>query len=109
MLLTSAKEGNTYVITYSFIDETGVTMTPFLANWSLRNNLGAIVNNRSVVSIVTPATSGTIILTKDDLIYEENSSTFRTFTLSAVYNGNYGSVSTVIEEAQFNIEPLIGI
>lgn len=107
MSLTSAKEGNTYIISYAFYDEAGSSMTPVSASWNLKDNLGNIVNNRSAVSIITPSSSGNIVLTKEDLRYEKNSSTFRIFTLSATYESVYASGCTVAESAIFDIDPLI--
>lgn len=109
MSLTAAKEGNTYLIDYAFTNENGSAVSVLSGAWSLRDNFGNIVNGRSAVSIIAPASSGTVVLTKDDLIYEKNSSTFRTFTLSAVYSGDFGSACTIAEEASFEITPLIGV
>jgi hypothetical protein len=107
--LISAKEGNTYIINYTFYDESSVSMIPSEVKWSLRNNNGVIVNNRSNVSVLTPATNGTIILTPSDLVYEKNSSSERVFTIQGIYNGTYGSACTCTDEVGFSIEDIIGI
>jgi hypothetical protein len=105
--LTEAVEGSTYVVTVTFRDEAGVTMVPSSAEWALRDNTGAIVNSRSGVAL-TPASSVSIVLGAADLIYEENSSSMRTLTVEAIYDGTYGNNLPLADEYTFSIRPLVG-
>jgi hypothetical protein len=107
-LTSDAVEGSTYIVTVSFADETGATMIPVSATWSLRDNNQAIVNSRSNVSM-TPATSVSIVLSGADLDYEANSSTLRILTVQAVYDGSYGSNLPLVDEYTFNIRPIVGV
>jgi hypothetical protein len=108
MSLTAAKDGNTYIIDYAFKNENGSAVTCISGNWSLRDNNGLIVNSRSAVSILA-SSAGSIVLTPADLVYEANSSTFRTFTIKAIYDSEYGSACSIAEEASFDITNLIGV
>jgi len=108
MSLTTAKEGNTYIIDYAFTNENGSAVTIISGSWSLRNNAGVIVNSRSAISILS-SSAGSIILTPDDLVYEENSSTMRTFTIKGIYNGEHGSACSIADEATFSITNLMGV
>lgn len=107
-LSVEAVEGSTYVVVVTFRDEAGVSMVPVSAVWSLRNNYGTIINSRSDVAI-TPASTVSIILGAADLVYEENSSTMRTLTVEAVYDGTYGSNLSLVDEFAFNIRPIAGV
>ena len=106
--LGDAYEGSTYVVLVSMTDEDGVAMVPATAKWSLRGNAGSVVNSRSQVAL-TPATSMTIVLGAADLDYEENSSTMRTLTVEATYDGAYGNDLPLVREYTFNITPMVGV
>ena len=107
-LTDNAVEGSTYVVNVTFKDEAGTTMVPVSATWSLRDTTGTIVNSRSAVAL-TPATTVSVILAAADLDYEENSSTMRTLTVEAVYDGTYGSGLSLVSEFTFDIDPIVGV
>lgn len=106
--MDDATEGSTYVVNVTFRDESGETMVPVTAEWSLRDNYGNIVNSRSAVSII-PATTVSIVLSGADLSYEPNSRSMRTLTVTGTYDGDYGNDLPIAEEFTFNIKPLSGV
>lgn len=106
--LDSAYEGSAYIMLVSLTDENGDAMVPVSAEWSLRDNDESIVNSRSSVAL-TPATSMTIVLGAADLVYEKNSSTFRTVTVEATYDGAYGNDLPLVREYTFDIIPMVGV
>ena len=107
-LLDPAVEKSTYIVAVSFKDEDGETMVPLTANWSLRDTMGAIVNSRDTVSI-TPATTVNIVLSGNDLSYEENSSHSRTLTVTGTYNSRFGAGLPFADEYTFEITSLVGV
>jgi hypothetical protein len=106
--LDDAVEGSTYVVIVSFVDEAGSAMVPATALWSLRDNTGAVVNSRSNVAL-TPATAMSVVLSGSDLVYEPNSHSLRTLTVTGTYDGAYGNNLPIAEEYSFNVRPLVGI
>ena len=106
--LTAANEGSTYIVNVSFYNEDSEAMVPTTMEWSLRANYQQIINSH-VNESITPATTVTIVLTADDLLYEENSSTMRVITMVGTYNSSYGTGLDIAEEFTFNINPLVGI
>jgi hypothetical protein len=105
--LVSADEGGTYIVPITFTDEDGVTMVPDSVVWNLLDDSGNVVNSRSNVSI-TPATSVTVILSGDDLVYD-SFRTKRYLTISGTYSGTYGSNLPIVKEFVIPINHLSGI
>lgn len=108
MALEDAVEGSTYIVNVTFKDEAGESMVPVTAEWSLRDNTGAIVNSRTAVPI-TPASTASIVLSGADLAYESNSKSMRVLTVVGTYDGTYGANLPLAEEFSFGIRPLEGI
>ena len=108
MSLEDAVEGSTYVVNVTFKDEAGDSMVPISAEWSLRDNTGAIVNSRTAVPI-TPASTASIVLSGPDLAYEPNARSLRVLTVVGTYDGVYGHDLPLAEEFSFAIRPLEGV
>lgn len=106
--LDDAVEGSTYIVQVAFKDEVGDAMVPVSAEWSMRDNTGAIVNSRSAVPL-TPATAMNIVLNGDDLSYEVNSQSMRVLTVTGIYDGDYGANLPIAEEYTFSIRSLEGV
>lgn len=108
-LSVKAGEESTYIVTAVFSDADGTTVVPVSASWSLRDSNHNIVNSRQDVSI-TPATTITVVLSGDDLVYTPITKGTRVFTIKAVYNSStYGNGLTLNDECTFEIDPLIGV
>jgi hypothetical protein len=105
-LSTNAVDGSTYIITATFTDEDGNSVTPNTLTWSLRNGAGNIVNEREDVS-VTPAASVEVVLSGDDLLYSDGHA--RYFTLSGTYDSDAGTGLPLRAEAYFLIDNLVGV
>lgn len=105
--LADATENSAYVASISLYDEAGAAMTPTSCTWSLRNNAGTIVNNRTSVAM-TPATTMNIVLLAADLDYAEVVSTGRYLTVEAVYTSSYGVGLPLKAEYFIPIVPLVG-
>ena len=109
-VLNNANEQSTYIVLIQFVDEAGNTVVPVTAKWSLRDNSGAIVNGRSAVSIISLATTISIILSTADTSYLANTKISRILTVEAIYNSStYGNGLQLNDECVFVIQPLTGI
>ena len=106
--LTDAVEGSTYIVRLEVYREDGAAVVPNEAVWSLRDNYNQVVNNRDEVPLV-PATTMTVILSGDDLVYERNSKSIRAMTVTGTYDGLYGTDLPIAEEFTFSIRPLAGV
>jgi len=103
-----ANEKSTYVITASFFQEDDTSVVPESITWTLTDDSGTVINDRSQVS-VTPASSVNIVLTGDDLAIG-GSSKKRIVTIEAVYNSSlYGDGLTLKKAASFTINDLVAI
>jgi hypothetical protein len=105
--LENAVEGSTYIVAFQLKDETETNIIPNTAEWSLRDSNGTIVNGRSAVSIITPATTNNIILSGTDLscISDIN----RVITVKGAYTSTYGIDLPFAEEYYFKIKNLVGV
>jgi hypothetical protein len=57
------------VFNVSWKDEDGAAVTPSVANWTLTDAYGNVVNSRSGVSIGSLSTANDIVLSGDDLVF----------------------------------------
>lgn len=106
-LTEEAVEKSTYTITISFTDEDGNSVIPSTMVWSLVDINGKIINEREEVSIDSPSTSETIVLTGDDLQILETearrSSVKRWIVLEGTYNSDAGNNLHLRDQVQFPI------
>lgn len=112
ILSTKAKEESTYIITATFTDEDGNSVTPTSLSWTLTNIDGTVMNSRSAVSISTASLSGSmnIVLSGEDLSMESTSSTeTRIFTVEGTYNSSLGTGLPIKDNIKFKIEQLRSI
>jgi hypothetical protein len=110
VLTYDAVEESTYAVEATFYDEDNNLIEPVTVTWSLTSSTGAVINNRSGVSI-TPATTITIVLQGDDLalLPGENGAVSRVLTVVATYNSNLGSSLPLHDEASFTLLDLRAI
>lgn len=86
-LSTKIKEESTAYLGLSFLDENGVAMTPKTATWTLSQTDGTIINSREDVSITTPGSTETVVLTGSDLvIVNDLDEEVRVFTVEGTYD-----------------------
>lgn len=86
VLKEAAAERSTYRLRLRFTDEAGSAVVPSSASWTLRDGLGAVVNNRSNVAIGSLADTVDVVLTNADLqLYRDRVRELRFFTVQAVY------------------------
>jgi len=104
-LALKAVERNTYFVTIGFKDENEAAVVPTSISWTLKDNLGQIVNSRSAVSFTPVASTITIVLSGNDLVYSRGGDS-RTLTIEAVYNSSFGNGLPLRGSVLFPIEPL---
>ena len=106
--LRKATEESTFVVTVAFFDTDQVAVAPKLAQWTLKDEDGAIVNSREAVLIDSPGTTVTIVLTGDDLALPDTTKPDRYLLVEAVYDSLlYGSDLNLREEGKFLISNLV--
>lgn len=105
--LTTAIEKSTYIVASSFFDEAGDAVIPTSITWSLRDENGAIVNNRANIT-VTPGADINIVLSGNDLIYT-NTQSKRVLTIEALYTSTLGIGLPLKEEFDIPIRNLVGV
>lgn len=109
-IATRARERSTVAIDLMFTDADGAAMTPLTLTWSLRDGDGAIVNSRQDVSVASPASTVTIVLSGDDLaITAGERGHLRVLTVRGTFTSDLGTGLPFTEEARFSIDNLVGI
>jgi hypothetical protein len=100
--LSVATNKGTYIVTGTFLDEDGNAVTPQTLNWSLTDDNGKVINNRSAVAVAVPSTSNSIVLTNNDI--NVTGGTKRVFTFDGTYNSaTYGNGLILRGQATFEI------
>ena len=103
-MLGTVFDKSTKVAVISFFDEANVAMTPTGVTWSLYDEDGAIVNNRSNVP-ATPATVVNIVLSGLDVVYVAPTSQ-RVLVVEATYTGTYGTGLPLKDYFKFTVLPV---
>ena len=94
ILTLHAAENSTFVVTVSFLDESGVAVNPNSVEWTLQSSDGTVINNRKDVVISTPSETEDIALQGDDLLIlssENGENVMRELTVEFLYNSDIGS------------------
>lgn len=92
-------------IIMSFIDDNGVARTPTSASWTLSKVDGTIVNSREDVTINSPTSGETVVLSgSDTAILDDLNAEERIFTLKWVYGG-----ITTYEPVKFFVDNLVTV
>jgi hypothetical protein len=90
----AAIEKSTFIVTVSFTDEDGNSVTPNAGlSWSLtKADRKTIINNREDVVIAVPAASVTIVLQGDDLVVEDDQDpSWRYLVIEGTYDSPLGN------------------
>ena len=101
-----APELGTYHIDAEFDDELSSAVVPVTLQWSLTDQDRAIVNGRSAVTVVAPATTTTITMAGTDLALIAGKSHRRFVVVKWTYNSSYGTGLESSEQASFIIDPM---
>ena len=113
-LTTKAREEGTYMITYAPTDNNGDAISPETLQWTLLDVNNAVINSRDSISVSSPDTSNTIVLTGDDLAIDSDGiSVVRKILFKATYNATIDGTNylglVIYIEAEFKIVPLGGV
>ena len=108
-LTTLANERGTYIIKVDFEDEEGTGVTPDSIKWTLTDAKGNLINSRSSVAVVTPATSVNILLSSNDLAVSNRRNTRRKLLIHAVADLAAGNNKDIYDEAEFEIANFIAL
>lgn len=102
-------EEATYAVTFSaFVDETGASVTPQSAAWTLTDRAGNVINGRDAESI-TPGTSITVLLSGDDLSIAAGNDGRRALLLEWVYDSSLGNDLPGKDVLYFTVQALDGV
>lgn len=101
------EEEDTCHLQVSFFDESTppVAITPTSLTWTLTDRNGAVINDRSAVSI-TPNETVYVTLSGDDLALQtgEVGKVMRCLLISGTYNSDRGNNLTLNKEIRFYVE-----
>lgn len=103
-LSKKAKEGGTFVVRLTWLDEDDNAVTPDSATWSLTNSDGVIINSREDVAIAVPSTYNDVVLGPDDLLCSSHQDEDRVVIGKFIYDSAAGSNLTGVDEVAFGIE-----
>ena len=104
--LPPAVDGSTYIVRFSFTDETGAATVPTELEWRMENRGGQVVNNRDW-AVIAPAAEVDILLQGDDLYFDDGA--VRAVTVRGTYTSSLGAALPLTGEARFAIIDLQGI
>lgn len=106
--LIPSTEKSTFVVTVSFFETNGTAVAPKLAQWTLKDEDGAIVNSREAVNINVPGTTVNIVLTGDDLALPDIDKRTRYLLIEAIYDSVlYGNDLHLRQEGKFVVSNLV--
>jgi hypothetical protein len=106
-LTRKAPEEGFYPITVSYLDEDDAPVTPTAATWTLTDERGRVINERSAEVISSLSTSNVIGLQGDDLSIGDNG-TERLLLVEYTYDSDLGDDLPGISQAHFVIENFAG-
>lgn len=103
-------EQTTLVVTVTYTDENGGSVTPTAATWTLTDRDGTVINSRQDVTISTPGTSDDVVLQGDDLALQgTDDDGLRYFLCEFTYTSDAGAGLPGKNECWFNIYDLRGL
>lgn len=104
-LSVKAVDGSTYVVTVSCFDENGDPVVPNTFAWSLLDDDGNVINDRSSVA-ETPSASISIVLSGADLLYSDGDK--RRLSIDATYDSTLGNDLPLKDEITIAIADIVG-
>lgn len=106
VLIVTATEGSTYVVTAAFTDEDGDAVVPASITWTLTDSQGSVINERDGVEVETPAASVDILLQGADLEADPSGGGYLLFTIDATYNSSLGSGLPLVGQCRIEVDAL---
>ena len=106
---TKALERSTYILTLTFTDEDRAAVIPNSITWDLTDTSGHVINARSSVAVVVPASTYDIVLSDEDLAIPRPGILGRIVTVEAVYDSDAGTDLPLRDEITFAIQPLVNV
>lgn len=107
-LSKKAKEGGTYIIRYSFLDENEEPAAPSAMAYTLLRDNGEVVNELEGVEL-EPDTTVSIVLKGDDLALFDGDNGARYLHLNGTYDSTLGANLPYRDELVFTVEDLVGV
>lgn len=106
-----ATEESTFAITVAFTDDDGSAVSPNAATWTLTDSSGTVINSREDVSISSPTSSETIVLSGDDLqiLSGETGDVLRILTVEGDYDSSLGSSLPLKGSCKFVLDNLVAV
>jgi len=102
-LTAKAVDQDTYLITYSPLDEEGASVIPSALGWTLTDAAGNVINNQSAVAIAAPGATNNVVLAGDDLKRSDGKS--RIVIFEGTYTSPITAAATPLRDTiVFNIE-----
>lgn len=101
-LTLRAQDKSSYIVKVDFTDETGASVTPLSAVWTLTDKHENIINSRNQVAVGSLASTVYIALSGDDLAFSDG--IVRYLTVESTYlSSTTGTVLPVVNSAWFTI------
>jgi len=109
-LAAVAKEGSTYIVTLTVTDDDGTTpVIPDTGSWSLRDEAGAVVNERTAEALSLGSTMY-VVLGADDLAVDATIGNLRYLTVWGTYTSQaHGAGLDFAAEFSIEIDKLVGV
>jgi len=106
---SEAIEESTFVITAAFTDEEGDAVAPTAATWTLSDKQGTIINSREDVAISDPTAIENIVLSGDDLAFQdgERKTAKRVLTVEWTYDSDLGTGLPGKDKYEFKVTDLV--
>ncbi len=99
-------EEGTIVITATYKDHAGSSVTPQTMVWKLTDVDGNVVNSRSAVTIAVPTAADKVVLSGDDLP-TSGSDRDLILTLEGTYNHSDGAGLKLKESVRFTVNNMV--
>ncbi|MHA1809346.1 MAG: hypothetical protein ACTSYH_03435 [Candidatus Heimdallarchaeaceae archaeon] len=91
----------------SFTDEDGIALSPTTLTWTLTDGDGTVVNSRQDVSVSSPSSTETIVLSGDDLKYSDGIE--RVLILEGTYSSDLGTGLSLKHQIRFFLEDILTV
>mgnify|MGYP001119924765 CR=1 FL=1 len=100
-LVKPASDGGSYILNIQWLDDSLQPVTPTTATWSLADDDGNEINGRTDVPIPSLATTNSVLLQGNDLLYSD--AEFRRIEFTYSYNSATFGTVTQTKEYRFRI------
>lgn len=102
-----AAEQSTFIVTLTYTDEDGDSVTPDTVTWSLVDRNSVVINSREDVSIAAPGTTNDIVLSGDDLAIDDGyTEQERWLVVEGTYTSDAGAGLPFRDQCKFVVQQL---